>query len=681
MDHIQKEYDRLTPQEREMLYNAFKDSDTFSQTYNELASVIFKRVPPTPEEFLDPESGWLDKQFAESIREWVKKDFCDIINNSKNISVVSFYGSVRVGKSFLVLLLIIYTIIFFHHLRDPNAYFGMAPTTSLSIFILSFTYQKVYDVYLKPIYNLLDKSDRFVQVKFQDDVIRRQKDYGMNKIVYSKASLVGHLTLASGLQIVSGNDDALAIIGANIIQAYISEIAFFIENSGASEEQIFRLYSDSTERIKATVGRNAVLSYTFLDTSANDAESMIENHILKELRARDDVHFKWIKQWDVKELHSKLFKTWMETGETFPICTGDSSYPAKIIVNEAELKDIPEHLVVHVPIDAKTAFETNLLKSIKDIAGIPTTRESKFIQDGSIIAGIFDNQSLVSIPGIVISDSSYIPKEQIWNEVYRGFFMKYNLKDHLIKRAQKEPRWVGLDLSHSVSGDITGISMGHKEWSRDKRDTMYVADFVFAVGPGKTGINLEAVQNFVVDLVRIGKINLVNVLVDTFQSESLLQYVKRHGINAEKQSVDRSISPYMVLLNLLMNGQLKAGQSIFLKNNLNSLYRVRDKNGNEKIDHSSGKTENKYYGDWTTSRAGQNAKDCSDAVAQWVFSAYNNNYIPSTVYEEENEKAGYTSSGREKKTLTVNVNDIYGSLHKMERVLDETRLAGLTGKV
>lgn len=644
-DEIQKEYDRLTPEEKELLHEMFRSSEKYSETYNRLASTIFKAIPPTPEQFIDPSYGWVTEKYAASLREWVKEDFVNIVNQSTEISIVSMYGSTRQGKSFLAGLLIYYTIVFWHHLRDPNSYYGVGSTDSLAIFILSFNYDKAHEVYLKPLYNFLESNPRFVQVKFQDDVKKKQKEFGIDKIVWSKAALIGHITLASGLQIVSGNDDALSFIGSNVLCAFVSEIAFFIENSGATEDHIFRLYSDLSERIDATVGLSAKLSYTYLDSSANNSESMIEKHILKDLKDRKDVFFRWRRRWDVKELHDKQFPVWKKTGRTFLLCTGDGSYPARILYDKTreEVSDIPADLLIDVPIDVLHRFETNLIKSIKDICGIPTTLESKFISNGQLIENIFDNDLLTNHESIIIADSADSPERLIWNQVYNLFFTRISEKEYAINRAQKEPRWIGADAAHSVKGDVFGLSMGHKEWDQVNKQVMYVTDFAFTIGPGKEGINLEAVSEFIMDMVRLGRVRIAGVFIDTFQSESFVQTLNRKQIEATKQSVDTQLEPYMFLLSLISNGQIKAGKNIFLKNNLKSLYRTKAKGASgkirEKIDHSSGTTNNQYYGEWEKATTGSHAKDCSDAVAQWTYAARSSDYIPTTIYQIENEIA------------------------------------------
>jgi hypothetical protein len=99
-----------------------------------------------------------------------------------------------------------------------------------------------------------------------------------------------------------------------------------------------------------------------------------------------------------------------------------------------------------------------------------------------------------------------------------------------------------------------------------------------------------------------------------------------------------SVGPYNTLLTVLHNKLLKMGKNIFIKNNLDSLIRIKV-NNKEKIDHTKGEKENKYSGNFKTSKCGINAKDGSDSLCGAVFVAFNDDLtVPSTVWEYENKK-------------------------------------------
>jgi hypothetical protein len=657
-DFIDKNYNELSIEKRQILYDAFKNPETRKELEGSLSSIIFKKRPPTGEEFLDPINQWLPLNVVSSIYPHIREDFLKIIDGKKDYFQLCFYGATRIGKTFLARLLIMYTVVFIHHLREPALYYGLSPLTDLCIYFISFKFEKTRQLYLQPLYKILEKSKRFVKVKIRDQVAREQAKYGCEKIVYSESALVGEITLASGLQFLLGNDSPNEIIGADIIQAYISEIAFFIEEAGATEEKIFQLYTDALDRIKATVGAD-YLTHVFLDSSANYADSLIENYIIKTLQFEDDVYFKWRSRW---EAVPQKFKKWFHSqeelkaqkipeeqldellykqGKMFKVITGNADIPAKFVTSEQDIVGIPKDLIAYIPIDVKKEFSRGanaLVKSIKDIAGKPTSNESKFIQSQSIIDGLFSCTYLRNIEGGLVANAADSPQQLLYNKVEKLLFTKYNINSTVLYRAPREPRIIALDSAHSVKGDLYGFCMGHGEWSRLLETTMVIIDLCFPVLPGDDGINLAALEAFVIDLKTIGDVPITRVNMDTFQSQQTKQNLKRVNIDAQILSVDTSLNPYMSLLTMLLSGTIKAGKNIFLKNNLTSLERIRKENGKEMIDHKKGVTYNSYSGDWENSKAGINAKDTSDPLASVAHTIISSDIIPTTIFEDENRR-------------------------------------------
>lgn len=663
MDKITERYNQLTLEQKKELYQLYFDKSVIEDLRLKAEKIIFYKMPPTPEEFLDPDQGWLSKAFVQTIYPWVKEEFLECLDKEKNYNKIVEYGSTRIGKTYLAILLITYSIVYIHHLREPALYYGLSPLTDLAIYIISFKYDKTRELYLRPMFKMMEQSERFHQVKFQDKVLTEQEKLGRDVIVYSKAATSGEITLASGLQIQLGNDDALAFIGANLLSAFVSEISFWTENAGATEESIYRLYTDVSDRINATVGTE-YLAFLYLDTSANDTESIIEKHILNELRYRKDVRFKWTKRWEalpdngknfpeyhrkrkellsqntyetIDELNEALYKS----GAMFKVITGNTNIPACIVYDKAQLAGVPKDLIIYVPIDALNAFKDNLIKSIKDIAGYPTIRENKFIDDVKLIDNIFSNQYLYNIEGALVADAGQMPEQLLWNQlkINKHMFYKYqHSEEYRILRAPNEYRYVGLDNAFSISGDVMGLGIIHKEWSQEHQCIIYIIDLNCPIIGTDTGINLDAPAHLILDLAQFSNVPIYGLFTDTFSSEGQKQLLQRYKIEVIKQSVDRDVVAYQYLLSCLNQRLLKGGRNIFLKNNLQCLMTVKNDKGKTKIDHPKGTTNNKYFGDWDNSTCGSFAKDVSDGLCQALWGAYNHEYIPSTIYELENKK-------------------------------------------
>lgn len=634
---IDEKYEELTLEERKNLYAEFSKENDCSDLKKSLENILFYKKPPTIQEVLDPKNKWLPKSITDSVFPHIKDNLIEELDPKNIKNLIVKYGSTRQGKTFNSIIIIFYIIIYLHHIREPAMYYGLSPLTRLCIYMLSYKFDKTIELYIAPLMEIMDQSERFHRIKFKDKVKETQREMGRDVIVWSSAATAGVITLASGLQIQLGNKNPNSIIGASVLACFISELAYFIEEAGASEDKIYEIYTNAVTRIKNTVGQQ-YLAFVYLDTSANNAESIIEEHIIKELQFKERTYFSWKSLWQARP---ELFPIWQKTGETFKIITGNGNIPASIVTDDRQLKDVPKDIIIDVPIDAYDSFKINLVKNIKDVAGFPTMSENKFIQNVEIINNMFNNKTLDNIEGGLVIDASLQPENQIWEKVRDTFFFKNVYGKYTIKRAPTEKRYIGIDLSHSTKGDAGGFCLLHKEFSMKKDLVVYVIDFCFAMLPGEKGISLDAPFYFARDLYHEGSVAIQGLYTDSFQSKSGQQFLERVHIPAIQQSIENILSPHQYFKTCLLTEQIKSGRNIFLKNNLQALITTRNttRNTKEKVDHRLGSTNNKYFGDYDNSTCGINANDVSDSVTQALLGAFNDSeYLPSVIYENENKR-------------------------------------------
>ena len=231
------------------------------------------------------------------------------------------------------------------------------------------------------------------------------------------------------------------------------------------------------------------------------------------------------------------------------------------------------------------------------------------------------------------------PEHLIWNQIRDQFFNKvfdkyyFYYEPHLSRV---------LSVDQSISGDATCISVSHVERSKDLNENgeynkIYVVDFTCVIIPKGGLINLDAIKFFIYDLINLGNMNIRHVSFDSFQSEAQRQWLKRHGINVDYISVDRTNEPYLNFIDYVFHGRVKCGKNIFLKNNMKSLKMSKRKSGSTKIDHMNGDIVNEGDGNWETSIVGSNAKDACDPVVANIelLNKYSDLYIPFCVWDSK----------------------------------------------
>ncbi|MEM5804076.1 MAG: hypothetical protein QW350_05080 [Candidatus Aenigmatarchaeota archaeon] len=581
----------------------------------------FIKRPPSPVEFLDYHNGWINKGLYKSLYDEVKQDFINILTG--NYDTISMYGATRIGKSYLSRLLILYTIVYMNHIKKVDELFSIALGTKLKIYIMSFDFNKTNEVYVAPLHNIMENlRERYTYVKMQSKL----QPFDGNTIYWTKASLNKNINLNTfNIELLSGNTDVFKMLGSDLLQTYISEISFFIEKKGVKEADILNLYIKSLERIRGTA-ENSFLSYVYLDTSANREDSIIEDYILKNIKDDPKCYFVWRKRWDIKQKKYQECPVYSETGKVFYLYLGDGTNDP-FISKELDNRFIglPKDRIIEVPIDYWDSFYKYLTISIRDIAGFPTRVENRFISSDKAIEDIFVDYRWNISSSIIVDISN---TKNIFELIKDHLFVEEINDTYRLKERPNIPRFIGLDLSKSPTGDTTGICMLYVVKNPDKTHK-YICDFCFGIRGKENVIDLESIFNFILDLYTKGKVKIEGVFADMSYSEYLLQGLKKKGIRAENQSVVRSSEQYLYLAKKIYEKNIEVGRNIILKNNLKSLVEI-----NGKIDHTIGDVELEYNGDWENSLCGKNQKDVSDALCQAVYGAYKIGYEPVEIDDE-----------------------------------------------
>ena len=539
----------------------------------------------------------------------LKGGVCIETDDAERLFLTSNY--IVTHNSYLTALTILYVTLCVSLMRDPWNYFGLNPATVLAQVLSSYSQKKSSEVLLEPFNNILDSSPFFEKVKMKEQMREADEAFReaekVDKIFYTTASPTSAMTFSGGVNIklASSNRD---ILGLSIICCAFSELSFFTE-AGRSSEWIMNFYNSGKARIKSRL-HGDYYGRSILDSSPNDRDNAIDAYIIGDAR-KDKTNYivegsMW--KWDPERYGKE---------QTFKVFTGATGQPPKVLnPGDPLLRDtsISPDKIIDVPMSLKQDFENDVVKSLKDCAGIPSGSVHALISDYSKIEKMFFT-GLRNIYTGISAPAEVSPIDLIWNQVSEKFFIRrgnryeYYYKPYL-------PRVVAVD--QSVVTDVTCVSMGHIERYKETGDNIFVIDFTIPVIPIKNSkVNLEAIRVFIEDLRSKGGINITAVGFDQFQSEVTMQNLRRDGFVVEKISSDRTMDPYMNLSALLSAGRVAVGRNIYLKNNLKSLEFTRSKRGGKsKIDHDSSKAGVTFSTDenWETSPLGMYAKDVSDAT-------------------------------------------------------------------
>lgn len=589
-----------------------------SSLFKESWRVNFRAKPPTPEEFLT--EIYLGPT-AKTIYPRIKKifiEFMDPTQVARNLILFPFIGF---GKSFLSTLITLYISVIVSLMRDPHKYFGLNTATTIAQMLVSYSIKKSKELLLDPYLNIMGASPFFEKVGRKDTMKEMKLEFEskttVDKLYYTTADPTSELMFDSGIAIKCASNPR-NLTGLSILSGVCSELMFF-RDAGKSDDFILRIWNDLKGRVYSRMKGN-FYGVSILDSSPNSLTSPLESWIWYD--ASKDPNYYVVKgsiwQWNPEEYEADFKK-----GNTFKIFTGGKGQPPRILDPlDPMLKDktADQTKIIEVPSKGpdgkmRSYFEDDLIKSLKDFAGIPAGAADSIITDYSIIEDMFKN-NLKNIYLNISAPANLSPKNLIWNQIKDTFF-KNIAGTYEYYYLPKISRCISVDQSEVT--DVTSISMAHVERDKETSDLYYVIDFTIAIVPDKERINLSAIEEFIKDLRNLGHLNITKISFDRFQSSTTLQNLKRDNFDVENLSVDRTTGPYLNLVSLLNRRKISCGKNIFLKNNLKSLYLMHTKCGKVKIDHDSSSAQViSGNSNWDTSFIGYYGKDVSDSVAAVV---------------------------------------------------------------
>ena len=620
--------------------------------------LTFKVKPPTPTEFLTHKYiGAMENYLWEPM----KDVFINFLDPFKPYRSGIWNTSIGSGKSTLTILILLYVALHFALMRNPRKFFSF-PDSAVFVFVLcAVTITKASEIYIEPIQQMLESSTYWKQCRTHQEMIAEDRrlidaDY-VDYIPWRPSGKSSVITTGNGLnwkQVSSAN----SLLGMQILAGAMTEITFFLDSGkGWNNEKLLQFFSKLRQRISNRFSNNYYARF-ILDSSPSTMEDAIQAWVTNDARKNSEnlvwTGSRWsLYPWEFpdfidynKELKESKEKHEYDVG--FKLFKGGNGKPPMVCENEGEASPYDEVECIWCPIkrvsDRGTASMLDLAKEnpitfMQDYAGIPAGQADRIFYQGHWIDNCFAN-GLKNIYGSITALAHEEPEHLIWNQVYPLFFNKIFDKWYYYYEPSI-PRVISVDQSKSK--DCTCIAMSHIERDPARKDPhtgqsliVYVTDFTIMLVPKGGMINFDAIKFFIMDLRRLGGLNIKHVSFDNYQSEPTKQFLKRMGFTVDYISVDANNDAYYTYIDLVIHNRWFCGKNVFVKNNMKSLYQARRKNSNTpKIEHFPGDLNYDWQtGNWETCTAGVHAKDATDAIAGnvQVINTYINDFIPSKVW-------------------------------------------------
>lgn len=340
---------------------------------------------------------------------------------------------------------------------------------------------------------------------------------------------------------------------------------------------------------------------------------------------------------------------------------------------EREIQELPPHhqeRFLKVPVDLRSGFEMNIIRSLQDLGGVSVGSTGKLFSSPIAYESCIDKalEHPFIANEIVISTGDQI---QVRDYLSTSFKLKH----------PERPRFIHID--QSFRSDSTGISSVYVDDVIEQdgvRKPIFAVDFMLRINPPNPPkkIAIYKIRDFVVFLhnrlgMKIGKITY-----DIFSSEESRQILEEMGFNVGYQSVDRTDKAYLDLVEVMYEGRLKIYDYPILRHELFNLIHYRDK---RKVDHP----KTVEGSDYTGKGAQEGSKDVSDSLAGALQSALQGSLMEETDAGRTLEdflKANETRTYFEPDAMTVEElvdRQIDDMIEEMEAQLDGFTMGGIAG--
>lgn len=528
----------------EWVSSAVVDGKVENAFWDTLWDVDYIRRPVSIETFLTDEY-YLGKETANLHPLWMR-DLKKVYAPNSRISEWIFTGAIGTGKSTIACAGMAYKLYLLSCLRNAARYYGLLPGSLMVFGIYSLTKKQVSDTGYYKLKQFLDMSP-FFKRDFPRDMLLD------SKVVFQKASL----------QVIPGSR-SLHSMGLDLFSFLLDEVNFmkakFDPETQQMSGQAYELYNSTHARLMSRYMRPGGIlpGMMFLVSSRGSKTAFLEERI-KLASKLDSAYISDYALWDTKPKHRFILPH-------FNVEVGDKLASSRLL--DGGTKARPGAQVIDVPGEFRRAFEEDIDRALRDIAGVatynlsPLIRDRESVQDAvkdwlkspfttdKVTANLNDNTQL----------SSFFSREKVCRVENSQWVPRLN---------PGAPRCIHVDLS--LRRDCAGIAMSHLGGMRRVKRLTVVGDdagsesdvtapYVFVdfmlriVPPVGSEIDLSKIRGFIVFLSKL--YNVVSITFDGFQSADSRQLLVKQGLPATLLSVDRNDLPYLTLRNALFERRL-----------------------------------------------------------------------------------------------------------------------------
>lgn len=592
-----------------------KDSAHLNVSYPDL-SQFFKMWPHMKahayEIFYDDDTLWEEVRSVEFADKIIQ--VYDLIVPDDNSYLAYGMLSHNSGKSTFSHLAVLRMIYEASCLKNPAVSYGLAPNSIIGFCSLAKSKETARRAVFEQLANKIQESPYF------------KYDFPPTK------DLKAEILFPKGLSIIAGSSTDTSIIGLNIFGGIIDEVNFWgrIKKSNlnygknwGSESKSGRLFDSVRRRMKSRyVKKGKLPGIIMLISSKTTKDSFTDQFVRKEQALGNKSTF--VRDRSILEMKKGSFND-----RTFRVLIGTIDYASRILLDGEDVTHMKDAIVIDIPEDFRSDFESNLEESLRDIAGVSTIAISNFISKVETINAMIDKDRIHPFQCPLLDDPNTWDSRRSYKMNWYALCDRKANGEWVPKLNPEAPRHVHFDPA--FTGDAFGVCIAHVAGMVPVQDSgdiieyqpMFVVDFILAIqGTKDEEVINRNVRELCYEFSSHG-FHLAEFSMDTYQSREMVQSLEQQGYKAGIYSVDTGISSrgenvvntalgkvpkakqaYWYLRSAIYEGRVKCYDYPIL---FRELRRLED--GPDKVDHPEGE-----------------GKDLADALCGVVWTLFRSRY-------------------------------------------------------
>ena len=546
----------LNPFEQQWLWAELAElKETQSVEMADTINLDFIRPPPRMEEFIESDQylGGTLRHSEENVgiyplwRKVLTTDF----NLGSRIHNCVITGSLGIGKTWIMVAILLYRLVLTTLLRNPQNFFGISRGSNIIYNILSVTREVVRQTAFGDAINFMSASPYFTKdLKFDPEM------------EYSKSVV----PLGNSIFLTAGSK-GWHVLGRNVLGVALDEGNFRLEQD--PDRKAYALYDQIRTRIANRFQKSEgfLPAISLIASSASDESSFTETIIREIERANSPTTQQVYRQpvYKIKRHELTLGPRWFKVAyglrnqEPF-IMSGWYLENGDPIAETAPHEECPKGAKVEmVPEMYWNDFRRNCRINLQAVSGISTGGTHRLFPSLIDVERCIELSEAEGVNNPVRNHVRSFPISveddvNIWDYLIHSVFATKVSSRVVPKRHPNRLRYAHMDLAttskaglsicHLVGGKkVEGVIRDGQPFDEYRLTVEY--DFILTITAGQVKpINFDKICRFFFWLRDYCGFRFGMISADWFQSEMPLQTLEAAGFAVEKQSLDKDKAAY-----------------------------------------------------------------------------------------------------------------------------------------